>query len=321
MKLSCQSLHRPRYIREKVQGGIEEVNRVVKGVVVGGIIETEYAIPELCAFVCSEEEALRELMKKVDPSNYLAGTRVVVTKVLEAAAGGGRMKAFKLVKGQAVTRRLLSDNSEVLKNAAGGGHVDIVKLLLKGGHVDINADDGVALRRAASYGHADVVQLIVAKGALVNLMPDNAEGTRATALFLACQEGHGACVKVLLACPKVDAFKEGFLPKSNSGDSPLAIAVKKGHADVVKLLVDHVAAALAKAKRKRTDGGATEKLRKRMQEDWYGALRIAEKMTTKSKRGLAKGRRKSVAGLDDRQQCAEHIKYQWQVALDTECPL
>ena len=104
--------------------------------------------------------------------------------------------------------RLLQRNSNVnisekneegyaaLHYAAGNGHVDVVKLLLKRGaavHSKSNAGS-TPLCLAARYGHLDVVKVLLRY--IVDIDGENASGN--TALHEAADKGHTLVVKELL---------------------------------------------------------------------------------------------------------------------------
>lgn len=57
-----------------------------------------------------------------------------------------------------------ADRENALFEAANGGHLDIVKLILDRGIVHVCADNDRALRRAASSGHVDVVKFLMSRG-------------------------------------------------------------------------------------------------------------------------------------------------------------
>ncbi len=117
--------------------------------------------------------------------------------------------------------------------AAGFGHTDIVKLLLKQPNIDINIvddSDTSALTAAAMNGHTKIMKLLLqAPGIIVS-------GRRNSPLPCAAENGHTEAVKLLLNTPGVDVFAN----KVHLGHmrDALYLAAKNGHSEVVSLLVN-----------------------------------------------------------------------------------
>ena len=121
----------------------------------------------------------------------------------------------------------------LLSFAAGEGHEDIVKLLLKiGGDPEIK--DGKSGRAplwwAAQNGHEAVVKLLL-ETRKVEADPMDKYGQ--TPLWCATQNGHEAITKLLLETSRVEADL-----KDNHGQTPLCLAARHGHEAIVKLLLE-----------------------------------------------------------------------------------
>jgi ankyrin repeat protein len=120
----------------------------------------------------------------------------------------------------------------LLSFAAGEGHEDIIKLLLK--TVDPHLKDGKSGRTplswAAENGHDAVVKLLLDTGKVEADLEDN--GGR-TPLSWATENGHDAIVKLLLDTGKVKADL-----KDNDGRTPLWWAAENGLDTIVKLLLE-----------------------------------------------------------------------------------
>jgi len=138
-----------------------------------------------------------------------------------------------------------------LHYATGGGHFEIVKLLIEHG-VDINAraeDHGhnphhhelpkTALHFAARSGHIEIVKLLLEHGADINAKVS--PGLK-TALHFAAENGHIESVKLLLEHGADINAKEGLRDKT-----ALHFAARSGHIEIVKLLLEHGADINAKA--------------------------------------------------------------------------
>src|SRR5258706_371172 len=95
---------------------------------------------------------------------------------------------------------------------------------------NVNAGDqahGTALREAAAGGHLDVVQSLIAAGADLNLS-DDIDGY--TPLMSASANGNAAIVRALLAA------RADIGVKDNGGDTTFIMGMKKGHQEVKVLL-------------------------------------------------------------------------------------
>jgi ankyrin repeat protein len=112
------------------------------------------------------------------------------------------------------------------------GHLRCVEVLLKTG-ADVNKakDNGVTpLFIASNGGHCDVVDALIRGGAVVN----QATHAGSTSLFVASYKGHASCVEALLRA-RADLSLEW------RGQTPLDIASKHGHVEVIKILQAAVA--------------------------------------------------------------------------------
>jgi ankyrin repeat protein len=184
-----------------------------------------------------------------------------------------------------LARRLLKAGAEADKpNRLGvrplhlaivNGDIATVKLLLAAGAnpQSVDSTGETCLMMAAHTGHEDVVRVLLDRGAAVD---GQDVGYQQTALMVAAREGHASVVALLLAhgarvdaqtrAGKVPAFR---LPSSNAGSkgagivrggwpergerdpipgakTPLLYAVREGHLDVTRQLLD-AGAALEKA--------------------------------------------------------------------------
>lgn len=106
--------------------------------------------------------------------------------------------------------------SELLIDAARGGRVEDVRVLMKGCPRD---QKSVALRRAAEFGHVECVKLLIPVSDPKDLDSD--------ALRVAAHNGHAQCVKALI--PVSD-------PKNGHSVALVSAAMNK-HAECVRMLI------------------------------------------------------------------------------------
>ncbi|RYP05094.1 hypothetical protein DL765_009939 [Monosporascus sp. GIB2] len=112
------------------------------------------------------------------------------------------------------------------------GLVEIVKLLLSSGRVDVNKADlsgRQALHYACGNGHDSIVELLLP----VTDDHDVRDDRGTTPFHYAAKKGHAAVSNLLLERGKVDANS-----KDSFGRTPLLYAAKKGYEVIVKLLFE-----------------------------------------------------------------------------------
>lgn len=151
---------------------------------------------------------------------------------LSAAAQAGKYDCCEVLlsKGQAnKEHRNISDYTP-LSLAASGGYVAILRLLLDYG-ADINSRTGSKLgisplMLASMNGHTQAVRLLIDLGSDVNAQ---IETNRNTALTLACFQGRGDVVALLLE------RKAHLEHRAKTGLTPLMEAASGGYDQVLKL--------------------------------------------------------------------------------------
>ena len=130
----------------------------------------------------------------------------------------------------------LVDEKLVVRSAALGGHLEVVKMLLERVQgVDVNAtsetvNGSTALYMACQNGHGEVVRLLLATSGIDVNQARTTYGD--TPLFMACQFGHAPVVKLLLTVSGID------INKGAPGWSPLHLAQHFKFTEIVQLLVD-----------------------------------------------------------------------------------
>ena len=151
-----------------------------------------------------------------------------------------------LVKHKANVNARTDSGDTPLTLAAENGHDNVVHALLSDFQclVDAKGQDGyTALHYSCSGGHVDIVRTLVKNKANVNARTDSGD----TPLTLAARHGHDNVVHVLLSGSQclVDA-------KGQDGYTALHYSCSGGHVDIVRTLVKHKANVNA-----RTDSGDT----------------------------------------------------------------
>ncbi|KAJ3298724.1 hypothetical protein HK104_010361 [Borealophlyctis nickersoniae] len=163
-----------------------------------------------------------ETIKLVLAAGALAngGAGNIFTPLVQAAQGG-HVDVVKVLLDTGVDEA----KEEALDDAVFGGHADVVRLLLEAG-VDFPWWSG-PLMTAARRGHVDVVKVL--------LDSEVDEATKEVALERAATLGHGDVVRLLLEAG-VD-FYRGY-DTADPYWGPLVCAAQEGHVDLVKVLLD-----------------------------------------------------------------------------------
>jgi len=149
---------------------------------------------------------------------------------LQEAAAEGDAETVKtmIAEGVDIDRREDSFYRTSLHRAAMNGNKDVAKLLIDAGaRLDAKSGSSNPLHYATEKGHKEVVELLLASGADV----DSIGGSRnETPLHFASRNGQKAIVEVLVAAG-ADVYA-----KNNSGRTPMQLAEKAGHTEIVELL-------------------------------------------------------------------------------------
>jgi len=111
------------------------------------------------------------------------------------------------------------DRGRAVRQAAKGGHTEIVRVLLASGAIS-DKYRGWAVLVAAKGGHAEIVRMLLASGPIT-------DDHRGAAVRVAAKGGHAAIVRILLESGKItDADR----------DRAVWQAAKGGHAEIVAML-------------------------------------------------------------------------------------
>lgn len=211
-----------------------EVNKLLNNSVVED--EGQHCTPLIIASRYGHEKVVKMLLSKFNPDLEQEGTVKFDGYVIEGAsalwcaAGAGHLNLVKiLVKAGANVNHPTKAKSTPLRAACFDGRFDIVKYL-----ADHNADihlaniyNNTCLMIAAYKGHLDVVTFLLERGA----NPNEKAHCGATALYFAAESGHIAIVKKLLS------YDAKFI-ENDVGMTALKAAAERTRADIVDYLVD-----------------------------------------------------------------------------------
>lgn len=139
-----------------------------------------------------------------------------------------------------------------LKNAAIGGHIDIVQMLLDRG-ADPNlpeegiAPQGYALHSAVFYGHKNIVKLLLEHGAYPNVPIESSADTLSAAIAnndkemieLLCSHGAARSVNLLAYMGDIQTAAAVFAANPSKADDAYALecAAGQGHESFVRLML------------------------------------------------------------------------------------
>ncbi|EPS37899.1 hypothetical protein H072_8434 [Dactylellina haptotyla CBS 200.50] len=129
-----------------------------------------------------------------------------------------------------VNTTALQTQRTALHQAAQGGHLEVVRILLKkGAQFETRDRNGISpLWSAAQGGFSEIVKILLENKA----DPENiSAGSNRRPLHQAAQNGHTEVCEILL---KAGAQYE---PRDDTGCTPLFFAAQGGHADIVKILL------------------------------------------------------------------------------------
>lgn len=211
-----------------------EVNKLLNNSVVED--EGQHCTPLIIAARYGHDKVVKMLLSKFSPDLEQEGTVKFDGYVIEGAsalwcaAGAGHLNVVKiLVKAGADVNHPTKTNSTPLRAACFDGRLDIVKYL-----TDHSADIHIAnkynntcLMIAAYKGHTDVASFLLEHGA------DSNEKAHcgATALYFAAESGHLEIVKKLLS------YNAKFIV-NEVGMTALKAAAERTRANIVDYLVD-----------------------------------------------------------------------------------
>jgi len=205
-------------IVRQLQGGSKGVNALVVGVVNGARSSIDSNILEIDAFVCNEPESLRALNI---PLGCEGEARELAEYVLRAACFGGRESVVQ----ELLTKWSVKEDDDQNKEGETKKNDSMKKDKEKKRKWLIQLiDDSWVLGNASNWGHAGLVER------LLEVVGIN---VKCGALDAASRNGHTKVVKALLASKDINVNKASSL-----GSTPLDIATKKNHKEIIQLLKD-----------------------------------------------------------------------------------
>jgi ankyrin repeat protein len=180
--------------------------------------------------------------------NVAARTRLgAYTPLALAAEAGHGAVAAALVNAGADVHAVDSSGTTVLMLAAASGNVDTIRLLLDAG-ADVNARESAmeqtALMFAAAHNRAGAIRLLLARGArldastkVVNVAAASGRGGGGGGG--GSQRGRGASADTTRTVAGLDRpYNYNELVGTQGGLTPLLFAIRQGHVDAVKGLVE-----------------------------------------------------------------------------------
>ncbi|GFO38862.1 ankyrin repeat and kh domain-containing protein 1, partial [Plakobranchus ocellatus] len=153
------------------------------------------------------------------------------TPLMEAASGGHvDIVRLLLLHRADINAQSRAGNTPLHYGACGGFKEVVQELMLNGANVEIHNENGhTPLMEAASAGHVDVAKILLEHGAGINT---HSNEFKESALTLACYKGHLDMVKFLL---EAGADQEH---KTDEMHTALMEASMDGHVEVARLLLD-----------------------------------------------------------------------------------
>uniref|UniRef100_A0A3B3CLR4 Uncharacterized protein n=1 Tax=Oryzias melastigma TaxID=30732 RepID=A0A3B3CLR4_ORYME len=182
-------------------------------------------------------QLLLTLLKKTE-TKIMIFTKVLVFSALHHAALTGTTELLAaLLDAQATVDIKDSNGMRPLHYAAWQGKAESVLTLLRSGAAVNGAslDGHIPLHLAAQYGHFQVSEMLLqhqSNPCLVNK-------AKKTPLDLACEFGRAKVAQLLLSSNMVVALLEGERkePTDSAFTTPLHLAARNGHKDVIRLLL------------------------------------------------------------------------------------
>ncbi|PVD39591.1 hypothetical protein C0Q70_02226 [Pomacea canaliculata] len=198
----------------------------------GSVPDTTEEGESLLSLACSAGYyELAQVLLAMNANVEDRGIKGDCTPLMEAASGGYLEIVRLLILHGADVNAQSSAGNTPLHSAACGGHVEVVKeLITSGASVEVHNENGhTPLMEAASAGYVEVARLLLEAGAGINT---HSNEFKESALTLACYKGHLEMVKFLL---EAGADQEH---KTDEMHTALMEASMDGHVEVARLLLD-----------------------------------------------------------------------------------
>ncbi len=191
---------------------------------VAGIAAAQPTLDDL--FRAVEVNDVATVQSLVDRGMDVNSTNAQGRTILMQAAGGGHADMVKMLLAKRARPNLRAPTGETaIMFAAMKGSLPVVELLYAGG-AEINHSGWTPLHYCAWEGHVDVCRFLIAKKADVDARAPN----EATPLMIAARQGQQEIVRILLAA--------GANPnlESDRGMTATQFALKAGNTDIAELL-------------------------------------------------------------------------------------
>ena len=160
-------------------------------------------------------------------------------KLQSSGQGGKNKKGDEKFDDEWLIKLINESDVAVMIGASSGGHLEVLKMLLSIEGVNVNvADDtgATALYIACAKGHLKIVQLLL-KTKNIQVNQSLVDGQ--SPIFAAAEGGHPEGVRLLLevgADMNARVLEESQIDSNCTGLTPLGVAKKRGHDEVVALL-------------------------------------------------------------------------------------
>ncbi|XP_067661560.1 ankyrin repeat domain-containing protein 50-like [Haliotis asinina] len=155
------------------------------------------------------------------------------TPVMSATEEGHKEVIELLINHRADLSIIDKGGNNILHIACESGHIDVVQYFLSLNCLDINSRGWrkwTPVMLAAYHGHNEVIKLLINHTADLSISGKGGDNI----LHIACQSGHTDVVQYLLSLNSLDINSRGWKKRT-----PVMLAAKGGHKEVIELLINH----------------------------------------------------------------------------------
>ena len=175
---------------------------------------------------CGHTEVVKLLLDH-DANVDIANPDYDGVTALWVASSCGHTEVVKLLLDNGADVNFDRNEVTALWRASANGHTELVRLLLEYGADETIYNNETALSIASRHGYTEIVNLLTGRGTINTI----SEGDGKTPLMIAAEEGYTEIVEHLLYGGADVTICQGY-------DSPLTLALRNGHAEIVKLLMN-----------------------------------------------------------------------------------
>lgn len=224
-----------------VGGHMEAVKQLLDNGADAKAMDGDGLTPAMNAAENGNVEVLKLLAKNVDDSTYLDIMSVTGFNALIIASAHGHTDAVEyLLQAGADASAVHENGVSALMYAAASDHVNVMKILLEKGKIDIDfrhTNGGTALLEAATGGAVEAMKLLIEKGALYDMLDDDG----VTPLMAIASQGNLEGQNLVIASLKSKMSDKELTDHINmfsfSGGSSVMFAAAGGHVDCTKQLM------------------------------------------------------------------------------------